>query len=313
MPQSRFVRKFTVVFVTIMLTVCYAFAQQQVTVVRDGSLIFAAPDNTSAVMDILSRGTTLELLEEGGEWHLVRTSDGGGQGYIRSEAVSVDIMPRAFDPDSVRVGSPEYLLLQRSLDEAQEKIRRIGETLERLDSRIEQAEMDSSDMTGAPAGSRPGAGAGAGGMMGLASGYDRTISIFYGAMLENTDFAAGLSAAWFPGLPAGLGLEFEAGAIFPENVDNAYWGQLDVRYPLANWERAMPYLAAGVGMIRRSISIGSSGELTDNNALTTAGGGLVLRLAGAAALQIDLRYSWEFAQDETRGDGRVYIGATLLR
>ncbi len=298
---------------TLLLTGVCVSAAGNVTVIRDGSLIFAGQDNNSAVMDILSRGTVLEVVEEGSEWYLVRTSDGGAEGYIRSAAVGDNIVPAAFNPDSVRVGSPQYLQLQRSLDEAQQKMQRIAATLEEMDARFAfAAKTDSLALTG-PAGSRLKAGAGAGGMLGQGSEYDLAVTVFYGAMMENTDFAAGLSAAWFPGLPAGLGLEFEAGAIFPESVDNVYWGQAGMRCPLERWDRVVPYASLAAGIIRRILPVEGSSEVTDTNALLSAGGGMLVRLTGAVAISADVSYIWEFAENETKGDGRVYLGVTLLR
>ena len=298
--------------VVLLAAVCVHGAGR-VTVIRDGSLIFAAPDNSAAVLDILSRGTILEVLEEGVEWHIVRTSDGGSEGYIRSESVSETSVPDSFRPDSVRVGSLQYLQLQRSLDEAQDKMRQIAGTLERLNTKLDRAEAAEMAAAVEPAGSRPGAGAEAGGMSGGEEDRNICISAFYGAMIDDTDFTAGLSAAWFPGLPAGLGVELEAGAIFPEGVGDIYWGQLGVRYPLGNWGRITPYAAAGGGVIRRKYSSGTTVDIVETNPLVTAGAGLMVKLAGPAAVLTDFRYVWEFAAGGTQQDGRVYIGAALLK
>ena len=308
------IRRIAVVLLsTLLLTAICLQAADRLTVIRDGSLIFAKPDNSSAVLDILARGTVLEVLARGTEWHRVRTSDGGAEGYIRSASVGERIVPGAFKPDSVRVGSPQYLQLQRSLDGAQEKLRRIAGMLDSMETRIAcAAAADSLSRTG-PAGSRLKAGAEAGGVLGKGAEYDKAMTVFYGAMVENPDFAAGLSAAWFPGLPAGLGLEFEVGALFPENVDNAYWGQAGVRCPLRRWERVIPYASVAAGVIRRKLSEQSGSELTDTNALLSAGGGIIMRLAGAVAITVDARYVWEFAESKTRTDGRGYLGVTLLR
>ncbi len=299
----------TIILSILLLTGVCAYAADKLTVTRDGSLIFASPDNSSAVMDILSRGTVLEVVEEGGQWHLVRTSDGGAEGYIRGDAVGEQLVPEAFSPDSVRVGSPQYLQLQRSLDRAQQKMQRIATTLDAMEARISYAARADSL---SQAGSRLKAGAGAGGMLGQDSEHELAVTVFYGAMLDNTDFAAGLSAAWFPGLPAGLGLEFEAGALFPENTGNAYWGLAGVRCPLQRWERVVPYASMGAGMIRRQQSV-EGAEVTDKNALLSAGGGMLIRLAGSVAITADVRYVWELAEDETQGDGRGYLGVTLFR
>ncbi len=310
----RRIRRIAVVLLsTLLLTGICVYAAGSLTVIRDGSLIFAKPDNSSAVMDILARGTVLEVLEEGTKWHRVRTSDGGAEGYIRSESVGKKIVPGAFKPDSVRVGSPQYLQLQRSLDSAQEKLQRIAGLLDTMETRIAYGATADSLSRAGPAGSRLKAGAGAGGIFGQGSEYDKAVTVFYGAMVENTDFAAGLSAAWFPGLPAGLGLEFEAGALFPEGVDNAYWGQAGVRCPLQRWESVIPYAAVAAGVIRRKLPVVGGSPATDTNALLSAGGGVILRLAGAVAITADVRYVWEFAEIKTQADGRGYLGVTLLR
>jgi hypothetical protein len=310
MMIRRFRRITFVILSTLLLTGIYVQAAENLTVTRDGSLIFASPDNSSAVMDILSRGTVLQVVEQGSEWHLVRTSDGGTEGYIRNDAVGEHIVPGAFSPDSVRVGSPQYLQLQRSLDGAQQKMQKIASTLDAMESRITYAAQADSL---AQAGSRLKAGAGAGGMLGQDSENDLAVTVFYGAMVENTDFAAGLSAAWFPGLPAGLSLEVEAGAIFPEGVDNIYWGQAGVRCPLERWERIIPYASMGAGMIRRQLTVEGAAEVTDTNMLLSAGGGVLIRLAGAVAITADVRYIWELEENATQGDGRGYLGVTLIK
>jgi hypothetical protein len=287
-------------------------AAGQVAVSRDGSLVFARPDNSSAVMDILSRGTVLELLEEGADWHRVRLSNNGGEGYIRADAISKTLVPGAYNPDSVRVGSPKYLELQAGMDQTEGKMRKIAGMLESLEDKLVRAEREDSLRKALAAGSRRGAGAAISGMLGYDPDYTYAISAFYGAYMENTDFAAGIAAAWFPGLPAGLGLELEAGAQFPEFVDNVYWGQFGVICPIGGWERVLPYIAGGGGVVYRKYTVGTT-SLKDNNAIASAGGGLLLRIAGPVAVRADARYSWEFTEPKAAGQARVYLGATLLR
>jgi hypothetical protein len=296
----------------ILLAWVYLSAAGSVAVSRDGSLVFAQPDNSSAVMDILSRGTLLELLEEGPDWDKVRLGNNGGEGYIRADAVSKTIMPGAFNPDSVRIGSPFYLELQSSMDETETRMRQIAGILDNLDKKLTAIRRADSLQRAMPAGSRPRAGTAAGGMLGYRNDFSLALSAFYGAMLDNTDFAAGLAAAWFPGLPAGLGIEFEAGALFPDFVEESYWGHIGIHFPLGGWERVMPYVAGGGGMLYRKYSIGSL-ESSVNDPIASVGGGVIVRLAGSVAIKADTRYVWQFAEQETEGDSRVYIGAAFLR
>jgi hypothetical protein len=158
--ELRFVMSVVAVFV-LLAWICLN-AAGTVAVSRDGNLVFSTPDNSSAVMDILSCGTVLEPVEEGNEWDKVRVPGNGGEGYIRVDSVSSTAVPGAINPGSMRVGSPQYLKLQSSMDEAGVRMRQIAGILESLERNLVQAD---SMREAVLVGSRPRAGTTAGGGM----------------------------------------------------------------------------------------------------------------------------------------------------
>ena len=282
-------------------------AGQQAVVTSDGSLLFQEPDDESAVLDILSRGTKLQIVEEMGQWCKVLTSDSAQQGFVRKDAVRIGaVPPEALDP-SAEPGSEAYQNFQRELDKSEVRLRqtqRILGNLERMLEKLEQAEQAVVEGGLESTMAKPVEG-------GLRS-HSLGFNIYSGLFFDGTDYTVGLSSIWSPSFIKPLGIEIEGGLTFLEDQQEAVYANFGLIFPFwIGWERINPYLAMGGGLIRRETGPLRLTE-TNLNPLANLGVGILLNLKGSLELRADFRSVVEFSETEDKFDGRFYLGISYL-
>ncbi|MFH1070135.1 MAG: SH3 domain-containing protein [Candidatus Glassbacteria bacterium] len=272
-----------------------AIAAETVTVARDGSLLFAEPDNNSPVLDILSRETRLEVIEKAGEWYKVYTPDRTRQGYIRSEAVRTGVAFPQLDLYRVAGGSGAYSDLQGSLDETETRLRQAELLIGEIETRLEALR----------AAQQPSPSAKRSGNRQMGSAPSLSFGAFPAFYLENTDYAAGAAVIWHTSWLGPFNLDLDAGMVLVEGSDDVIFADLGVIYPLS-WQfgRFSPYLAAAGGMLRHK----PAGLENKVNPTASAGGGIAATLNGRFELRLDARLVVEFADQDQVKDGRFYLG-----
>ena len=180
----------------------------QVVLGRDGTLVFQAPSSESTVLDILPRGTRLELVNRGEQWSEVLILESNTRGFIRTDAFqfSAETAGRAEAGISPQYTSPLYNTLQQELDNSDAKILKIERTMDQLEKMIGMYAQSGSGMIGAPAESRrkdvlrevPGEDS--------PLAYSYGFHVFSGVYFEGNDFTAGGAVSWFPEPLAGFSL-----------------------------------------------------------------------------------------------------------
>ena len=282
-------------------------AGQEAVVNRDGSLLFQEPDDESAVLDILSRGTKLQMLEQVGQWCKVLTSDSAQQGFVRRDAVRIGAVPPDMLEPSVEPGSEAYQNLQRELGKSEARLRqtqRVLENLERMLEKLEQADQ-----------AVPESGRESGMAKPVESGLNSHsfgFNVYSGLFFDDTDYTVGLSSLWSPEFIKPLGIEIEGGLTFLGDQQEAVYANLGLIFPFwIGWERINPYLAMGGGLIRRETGPLRLTE-TELNPLANLGAGILLNLKGSLDLRADLRSVVEFSKTEDKFDGRFYLGLSYL-
>jgi len=282
-------------------------AGQQAVVKRDGSLLFQEPDDESAVLDILSRGTKLRIVEQVGQWCKVLTSDSERQGFVSRDAVRIGGVPPDMLEPSVEPGSEAYENLQRELDKSEARLRqtrRVLENLERMLEKLEQAKQAGPESGRQPGMAKP--------VQSSLHFHSFGFNIYSGLFFDGTDYTVGLSSLWSPGFIKPLSIEIEGGVAFLEDQQEAVYANFGLIFPFwIGWERITPYLAMGGGLIRRETGPLRLTE-TDLNPLADLGAGILLNLKGGLELRADLRSVVEFSKTEDKFDGRFYLGLSYL-
>ncbi len=289
---------------------------QEAVVNRDGSLLFQEPDDESAVLDILSRGTKLQMIEQLGQWCKVLTSGSAQQGFISRDAVRIGTMLPGMMQPSVRSGSEAYQNLQSELDKSETRLRQTQRALENIERMLEklgqlnQAAPESSresemivkreaDITGPVESS----------LYSHSFGFN----LYSGLYFDGRDNTVGVSSLWSPAFIRPLSIEIEGGLTFLEDQDEAIYANFGLIFPFwTGWEWMNPYLAMGGGVLRRETGPPRLSD-TDINPLANLGAGVVLNLKGGLNLRADLRSVVEFSNTEDKFDGRFYLGLSYLR
>ena len=301
-PGTRFI-----VLAAILSLAVPVLRAEEAMVSRDGTLMFQAPDENSAVLDILAKGARLNLVEISGEWCKVSSADTSHAGYIRKQSLQIGPQPAEMETRPQDPGSEAYQYLQQQLNQTESKLRQSARTLDSLGKMIEKLDQPvmpvkgrkkaaMKGMTGMPVPS-----------MGLSSaGY--AVSLFSGFQYEGKDPTAGLSVLWNPGFIGKLGLEAEGGLIFQQGTQDGSYGTLGLVYPLSMYRGCItPYLAAGGGVVvRDKIVAGATGN--DLNPAANLGLGAMLTLRGGLDLRGDLRAVAEFPKSKKKLTGRFYLG-----
>jgi len=277
---------------------------EQVVLDRDGTLVFKDPSSGSTVLDILPRGTRLELVNRGEQWSEVRLLESNTRGFIRTEALQsfAETTVRAEVGISAQYTSSLFNTLQQELGKSDAKIRKIESTMDQLEKMIEIYAQSGSGMIGAPGESRrkDALRGGAGEDRPLAYSYG--FHVFGGVYFEEKDFTAGGAVSWFPELLAGLGLELEGGFIAMEGDSSGTSLNLSLLYPLPlKMAGLLPFIAGGGGVVR--LSDGDAGPGSDNRLATHLGLGALYRLYDDFNLRGELRVQ----NSENEFDGRVSL------
>ncbi len=288
---------------------------QEAVVTRDGSLLFQEPDDESAVLDILSRGTELQMLEQVGQWCKVLTSDSAQQGFIRRDALRIDaIVPGMMQP-SVRSGSEAYQNLQRELDKSETSLRQTQRALENLERMLKslgqlkqdvpESSRESEMIVKREAGiTRP--------VESSLYSYSFGFNLYTGLYFDGRGNTVGASSLWSPAFVKPLSIEIEGGFTFLEGQDEAIYANLGLIFPFwVGWEWMSPYLAMGGGVVRRETGPPRLSD-TDINPLANLGVGVLLNLKGGLNLRADLRSVVEFGNTEDKFDGRFYLAMSYL-
>lgn len=292
---------------------------EEVEIMRDGSLVFELPNDRAAVLDILPRGTRVELMDRGPQWSEVMLSAPTRRGYIRTEALlpSSASMPRqeipspaAPPPQTARpaatvqqsAGSgPVYDNMMHSLDRTESRIRALERTLKDMLEMVDSLEMRRLDPR-FPGRSRtyndPG--------MGGPAGPRWAIQSVGGYYLDSRDYLAGVSLLWRPRGLKGISFELEGGYLIQDlpGADGAVTLNLGTVLPLgpSDW-RVLPYAAAWAGAVRRQYAATETGP--DTNPLASVGLGGFIRLSERVHLRAEFRSVFEFAEGDTGSDQRV--------
>ena len=277
---------------------------EQVVLGRDGTLVFQAPGGGSTVLDILPRGTRLELVNRGEQWSEVLLMESNTRGFIRTDALQpfAETTVRAEAGISAQYTSPLYNTLQQELDKSDAKIRKIESTMDQLEKMIEMYAQSGSGMIGALAESRRKDALRGGPGVDRHLAYSYGFQVFGGVYFEGKDFTAGGAVSWFPELLAGFGLELEGGYLAMEDDRSGTSLNLSLLYPLP-LKRAglLPFIAGGGGVVR--LTDGDAGLGSDNRVATHLGLGAFYRLSDDFNLRGELR-----AQNcEDEFDGRVSL------
>ncbi|MFC1614335.1 hypothetical protein ACFL5K_03475 [Gemmatimonadota bacterium] len=277
-----------------------SLSAEKVAVGRDGTLIFQSPSADSAVLDILPRGETMELVDRGEQWSEVLLDD-SSSGFIRTEDIR--------SPAEITTGSREevttqssslYGILQGELTKSDEKIRRIELAIDQLEQMVAMyAQTDSTRALSENAGRGKvtGAGASSSGKFGFL--------VFSGLYFEEKELTAGLAASWFPEALKGLGLELEGGYHAMKNDLQGGTFNLNLLYPLGREDsRIRPYLSAGGGIFYTS---GSNERDSNMDTAANLGLGALCPLSHGVNLRLDTRLFVRFMDGEQKSDGRFYL------
>ncbi|HUU27393.1 MAG TPA: SH3 domain-containing protein [archaeon] len=278
---------------------------EQALVAKDGSLIFTEPSSEAAVLDIVPRGTRLEVMEQTGDWCKVLLEDTSRTGFIRRDALQLksDISSMS-EMAPVREESL-YGSLQRQLDNCETKLRQAQRLLDNLEQMIDLVGKSSQAKGQRGRGSRRvGQEKKKTGENFFTTSYG--FSFFTGFYLDRRDVTTGGSVVWSPVFFKGLGLEFEGGYTFLEQNKGAACLNLGLVYPLP-WKmpKLRPYAAFGGGMIRFQAEGADSKAVIDPT--LNLGAGALVPLFGKVSLRADMRSTVEFADSERRFDGRFYL------
>jgi hypothetical protein len=277
---------------------------EQVVLGRDGTLAFQDPSGGSTVLDILPRGTRLELVNRGEQWSEVLLPESNTRGFIRTDALQpfAETTVRTEAGISEQYTSPLFNTLQQELDKSDVKIRKIESTMDQLEKMIEMYAQSGSGMIGAPGESRRK------GALRRGAGEDRPLAysygfhVFSGVYFEGKDFTAGGAVSWFPESLAGFGLELEGGYIAMEGDRSGASLNLSLLYPLPLKKAGLlPFIAGGGGVVR--LSDGDAGVGSDNRLATHLGLGALYRLSD----DFDLRGELRAQKCEDDFDGRVSL------
>ncbi|OGG03022.1 MAG: hypothetical protein A3F83_05545 [Candidatus Glassbacteria bacterium RIFCSPLOWO2_12_FULL_58_11] len=280
---------------------------EEAMVIRDGTLMFQMPNESSAVLDILAKGARLNLVEVSGDWCKVSTADPDHAGYIRKLSLRVGPPPSGIETPPQDPGSEAYQYLQQQLDQTESKLRQSARTLDSLEKMLEMLEQPVMPVKGRRKAAMKGVSGMAVPSMSLGSaGF--AASLFSGFQYEGKDPTAGLSLVWNPGFSGTLALEAEGGLIFQQGTQDVPYGTLGLLYPLGMYRNCItPYLAAGGGVIvRDKIITGATGN--DLNPTANLGLGAMLILRGGLDLRGDLRAVAEFPKSKYKLTGRFYLG-----
>ncbi|MBN2289141.1 MAG: hypothetical protein JXQ83_07395 [Candidatus Glassbacteria bacterium] len=280
---------------------------EEAAVGRDGTLVFQSPDGSSAVLDILPRGTRLELVKRGEEWSEVMLPESNTRGFVRTSALQLSAMAAAQEGKALLSGpaSPLYNTLQEELNKSDAKIRRIEQAVSHLEGMVDKYTQADSAMHGKRGAKGkalrsqefPEAG-------GSWAGY-RGFDLFSGMYTKEKDLTIGGAVSWFPESMSGFGLELEAGYLFLEGDRRGAGLSLDLLYPLG-WSRPwlMPYLCAGGGLFYLS---GVDGAGSETNPSANLGAGALCPLSSGFSLRPDLRLFASFNDGERNIDGRFFL------
>jgi len=289
---------------------------QEAVVSRDGSLLFQEPEDESAVLDILSRGTKLRILEQAGQWCKVLTSDSAQQGFIRTDVVLIGALP----PDemlksSARPGSESYQNLQRELDKSEARLRQTQQVLENIERLLEKLEQPQQAVPGSGTEPETALKSQAGTAWPVESSlYSHSfgLNVYSGLLFDGMDYTVGISSLWSPAFIKPLSVEIEGGFTLLENQQEAVSASLGLVFPLwMAWEWINPYLVMGGGVVRRETGPLRQSE-TDLNPLANLGVGVLVNLKSNLNLRADLRSVVEFSETEDKFDGRFYLGLSYL-
>jgi len=302
----HFALGFSLTLFLLLLSVECAHAEIAV-VVRDGSLVFEEPNSDSAVLDILARGTDLEVLERGGDWCKVLLPDMSREGYIRTDAVETGESVSSQYQRAPGTSSSLFLKLQGKLDNTEAKLRQALRLLDNLEQMLELQETGKLGEAGGGAGASAERFApGESRLARMASG-NLSFNIFYGLFFKDNDFTAGGSLVWSPRFFAPFSLEVESGSTFLAGEKDALYANLDLLYPLP-WEirGIRSYLALGAGMVRLELESGA-GIRKEVNPAANLGIGAIVPLVGKLNLRADMRSRLEFRDGEKVRKERFYL------
>jgi hypothetical protein len=326
-PASRAVSGPVRVF---LLTVFFAASLQaagRVVVIKDGSLVFEQPSEKAAVLDILPRGSLLDLAGRQNGWSEVILVNPARHGFIRDEAVTPapkvpgqtlpqpgipsrsavpaqpEVQPKttvAQSPRTAPLGA--FPQLQSQLDSAEARIRQ----LDRMLGRLEEMSLTLKEI--GPGSAEQAAGSGGEQKTETSPTSSRFgIGLFSSVLIDQSDLLAGGSVLWSPGFLCGAGLELDGGYVFVKRPAEEEQLSLNLILPLAVADCAIrPYLCAGAGGVRRKNGVG--GQKAKENFSADLGAGAFLPLAGRVKLRADARALMEFRPGDRRTEGRFSLG-----
>jgi len=279
---------------------------EQAAVSRDGTLLFQEPSGGAAVLDILPRGTRLELVRRGEQWSEVLIVESDTRGFIRTTAlISLAEATAPLEAGfSLEEASPLYESLRRDLDESDSKIEKIERTLDQLEkmvriySRLDSGMLGASRESGKPEAWSETLQAG------CPLGYSLGFQLFSGAYLKEKDFTAGGAVSWFPKTTAGFGIELEGGYISLKAGEKGTSLNLSLLYPLPlKSSRLLPFVLGGGGAVRMNAA--GSGSVYKTRATAHLGLGALYRLSDGFSLRAELR--GQRCRDQYDGRGSLSL------
>lgn len=298
-----------------------SLAAQNVTIMRDGSLVFEQPGERSAVLDILPRGANVELVDRGPVWCEIILRNPTRRGFIRADALnpapdSEMQLPKRDLPPAV-TPSPEAAVSLSAgsafenqmhvLDGTERRIRDLDRSLieinELVDTlklmRLQQVARGPVKRNSKPVQEDSGREQG--------SDHPRlAVNAFAAYFPDSREILAGAGVLWRPSVLRGVNLELNAGYLIPDDsgVDGSYLAEAGVLSPLGlRYSVFRPYLAVSAGIVRRDPGVTGVKGRTDM--LVSAGAGTFVEFSSRSMLRIEVRQNMEFLDGNRHDDRRI--------
>lgn len=313
-----------------------ALLAQNVTVMRDGSLVFEQPGERSAVLDILPRGMNVELVDRGPVWCEIILRNPTRRGFIRAEALTAssgEAMPLperslpapaasaapAMQTQSTlaalpaETGNSSFDQKMRSLDRTEEQIRGLNRSLIEVSGLVDTLKLYRMQAATAPKQKRRAKMSAAGESQSMAGdGSAWNVGALAGYYLDSRETLAGAGLLWQPQALRGLNLELNIGWLIPDEsgADGSLLVEAGALLPVKrHFGRLQPYIAVNTGMVRRDPGVSGLKKRTD--LIAAVGAGTFLELNQRSRIRLEVRQSFEFLEQDHHSDQRIAAGFSL--
>jgi len=298
-------------------------AAQNVIIMRDGSLVFEQPGERSAVLDILPRGASVELVDRGPVWCEIILRNPTRRGFIRADALTPapesemqlperDLPSAAPPAPKAAVPLPagsDFENRMRALDGTEQRIRELDRSLIEINGLVDTLNLlhlqqiaggtvKRSSRTVQEENSRE-----------QVSDHPRLAANALAAYFpDSREILAGAGILWRPSALHGMSLELNAGYLIPDDsgVDGSFLAETGALLPLGlKYSALRPYLAVSGGIVRRDPGV--TGVKARTDMLVSAGAGTFIELSSRSMLRIEARQSMEFLDGDRHDDQRIGI------